>query len=353
MTDVAQIGWGERLLGAVSEGVVLLDDSERITFFNPGAERITGWTRQEVLGQTCSAIFGCGACDPVSFIPAPGGGSRSLVCLRGNRHAMLAFSSARVEAGPEGRECMALVFRDVTEEETMHRLVGNFLANIGHEFRTPLSALGASVQLLMDQLPDLSPEEMRELLDSLQIGVWRLQVLVDNLLEGASIEAGQFRVYARPCNVREVIAEALFTVHPLLEKRKQHIVLSIPEDLPNVRADFRRTVQVLVNLLNNASKYGRSHGLITIGAEVISPLLIRIAVTDQGAGIPEAVRASLFQPYQRGAVEATGNSAGMGLGLSVVKAIVEAQGGTVELQSVPEGGTRVDFTLPVLDQIAQ
>jgi PAS domain S-box-containing protein len=356
MPEQEQGRWSERLLDAIPEGIVLLDDARRITMFSRGAERITGWSHAEAQGRTSHEVLGLPPAEPEALLLSGGGSRRLLVRLRDGRQVMLALTAARLEGvGGEGApdeaarsEATVLVIRDVTEEEVMHRMVGNFLANVAHEFRTPLTALGASVQLLMDQSADLSPAEVRELMGSLQLGVWRLQILVDNLLEGASIEAGQFRVYARPCNVREVIAEALFTLQPLLERRSQRYVLHIPEELPSVRADARRTVQVLVNLLNNASKYGRRGGLITVGVELVGTEQMRISVTDQGRGIPESLRPGLFRPFQRGGHNGENSRAGVGLGLSVVKAIVEAQGGSVDVGKGPEGGACVGFTLPVL-----
>ena len=193
--------WTDHLLEAIVEGIVTLDRRGHITFFSHGAERITGWRREEVMDRSCDLVF-----EPLDsrtpfteLMPAPGRRKKIPVELRDGRQAILAVTGAKL-VPPEGKSArVALVFRDISEEEAVHRLLGLFLANVAHEFRTPLSALAASVELLMDQAPDLSATELQELLNSLHLGVLGLQTLIDNLLESASIEAGHFRVHPRAC----------------------------------------------------------------------------------------------------------------------------------------------------------
>jgi signal transduction histidine kinase len=241
---------------------------------------------------------------------------------------------------------VALVFRDVSEEEAIHRLMGHFMANIAHEFRTPLSALAASIELLLDQSPDLSPAELQELLNTLHLGILGLQTLVGNLLESASIEAGRFRVNPRPSDLGKIIAEAIRTMQPLLDKRGQRLVVELPAAIPVVRADSRRTVQVLVNLLSNASKYGPDDTEITIGA-TLRDGWARITVADRGPGIPPEYRKDVFRRFVYPDTDGDKTQYGAGLGLSVVKAVVEAQGGQVGLEDRTAGGSIFWFTLPI------
>ena len=239
---------------------------------------------------------------------------------------------------------VALVFRDISEAEAVHRLLANFLANVTHEFRTPLSALAASVELLIDQATDLSPGELQELLTALHLGVLGLQTLVDNLLESASIEAGHFRISPRPYPIEDIIAEAIGMMQPLLDKYSQRLVVELPAALPIVQADPRRLVQVLINLLSNASRYGPDNSEIAVCATV-EGRWVRVGVADQGAGVPSEYRAEVFRRFTR---PGTGNDkaqAGVGLGLSVVKAVAEAHGGQVGVEDRPGGGAIFWFTL--------
>jgi PAS domain S-box-containing protein len=340
--------WIEHLLEAIVEGIVTLDRRGRITFFSHGAERITGWQRDQVLGQSCDHIIKPVDTDQLfsQLMPPPGGHRTVPVELPDGRQAILAVTGAQL-LPPEGGDArVALVFRDVSEEEAMHRLLGHFLADVAHEFRTPLSALAASVELLLDQAPDLTPAELGELLTSLHLGVLGLQTLIDNLLEGASIEAGHFRVKARASSLGEIIAQASGWVQPLLDKRNQCLAVELPATLPVVQADPRRTVQVLVNLLSNASKFGPDDTTIDVQATVEGQC-VRVAVGDSGPGVPSEHRQELFRRFVHSRSGDERAQVGAGLGLSIVKAVVEAQGGQVGIKDRPEGGAVFWFTLPV------
>jgi signal transduction histidine kinase len=225
-------------------------------------------------------------------------------------------------------------------------LMGHFLANVAHEFRTPLSAAVASIELLLDQAPDLSPAELQELLTSLHLGLFGLQTLVDNLLESASIEAGRFHINPRQAQLSKIIAEAIRTMQPLLDKHGQRLVVELPAALPVVRADPRRTGQVLVNLLSNASRYGPDEAEITLGATVAEGW-VRVTVADQGPGIQPEYRNDLFRRFVYPTADNDKTKYGAGLGLSVVKAVVEAHGGQVGIEDRPGGGSVFWITLPV------
>jgi signal transduction histidine kinase/HAMP domain-containing protein len=344
--------WVDHLLESIVEGIITLDRHGRITFFSHGAEQITGLQREEVLGRTCDQVFRATETDqPFSqLIPSPGRRQKIPVELRGERHAILAVTGARLVPPALGSRDpsearIALVFRDVSEEEAVHRLLGHFLANVAHEFRTPLSALAASVELLLDQAPELSPSELEELLSSLHLAVLGLQTLIDNLLEGASIESGHFRVSPRLCDPSEVIAEAVGTMQPLLDKHNQSLVIELPATMPLVRADPRRTVQVLINLLSNASKYGPDAADIEISTAVEGDW-VRISVSDRGPGVPLDQRQDLFRPFVHPKPGNDKAEVGVGLGLSVAKAIIEGQGGRVGVEERPGGGSVFWFTLP-------
>jgi two-component system phosphate regulon sensor histidine kinase PhoR len=339
--------WIDHLLESIAEGIVTLDRHGYITFFSHGAERITGWPRDQVLGRPCDAVFKpLEAEEPFStLIPPPGQRRKISIELCDGRQAILAVTGARLMPPERGDALVALVFRDISEEEAVHRLLGHFLANVAHEFRTPLSALAASVELLLDQAPDLSPSELEELLVTLHLGVLGLQTLIDNLLESASIETGHFRVYPRPCRVAAIIAEAVELMQPLLQKHGQRLVVELSAAMPVVQADPRRTVQVLTNLLSNAIKYGPDDAEIEV-CVAVDGRWVHLSVADRGPGIRSEDRKDLFRRFVHPASEDTVAKVGAGLGLSVVKAIVEAHGGQVGIEGRSGGGSVFWFTLP-------
>jgi PAS domain S-box-containing protein len=340
--------WGKGLLEAIVEGIVTLDTQGRVTFFSHGAEQITGWESSAVLGQPAGQVFRSPEIEALldGRLPLPGKAHKMLVELPSGEAVTLSVTRSGLVPAEAGEGEIALVFRDITQEELMHRLLGQFLANIAHEFRTPLSALEASTELLLDQAADLSPEELHTLLTSLHVSVINLQTLIDNLLESASIEAGRFHVSPRPVELQALVSEAARIMAPLLEKYGQDLVSELPREPLWVMADPRRTIQVLVNLLANASKYGPREAGITLSAALAGGFA-RVEVADRGAGIPLDQQQLIFERFAYPGEGQEQAKVGVGLGLSVVKSIVEAHGGQVGVQSDPGGGARFWFTLPV------
>jgi signal transduction histidine kinase len=191
----------------------------------------------------------------------------------------------------------------------------------------------------------LTTDQIGELVVSLQRGTLRLTQLIDNLLESVWIEAGQHAIRRRPVSVDEVVEQALELTRPLLDQRQQAVVVELPYPLPPISGDAPRLMQVFVNLLANANKFAPSGSTIRIGGKVENGT-VTVWVEDQGPGLPASATTSLFVPFVRApASSEEPESGGVGLGLWIVKSIVERHGGRVDAQS-SAGGTRVSVTLP-------
>jgi PAS domain S-box-containing protein len=344
----AEKTWIEHLLNSIVEGILTLDSQNRITFASAGLGKIIGYEPDQIIGQKADHIFlpSDGEVTFTAQLPEAGQQRRISVKPRNGQEMLLSISKANLIPPEANSANRALVIRDVTNEEYVHRLLGDFMANITHEFRTPLAALEASSELLLDNLHSLSHAEIEELLVSLNLGIINLQTLIDNLIEAASIEAGRFKVHLRNIPFEGILKEAQEVIHPLAQKYGLQLVSAPITEPIHVVADQRRTVQVLVNLLSNAIKHSPENGLIQINHSIIDGTL-RIEVTDQGGGIPMDQRKNLFRRFAH--LEATNERArqGAGLGLSVVKAIIEAQHGEVGIMDLPAGGTSFWFTLPI------
>ena len=341
-----QKDWSDTLLRSIVEGIVTLDPQGRVTTFSPAAERITGRRAEEVLGHRVDDVLRTADGAPFSDeIPNPGGRRSVRVLHHSGRPLTLATTAASVRP-PDGEATqLALVLRDITEEESVQSLRSYFLANISHEFRTPLSAINASVELLLEDLEGLHPGELKELLDSIHRSVTGLQTLIDNLLESLSIEAGRFNVRRRPTDLQKIIDEAARVMQPLLHRRGQELLCDVPSGLAPQWIDPMRITQVFVNLLSNASKYSPVQGKIELRVEASAGQGLRVSVADRGEGIPRAERENLFRRFVRlSASDAP--QYGVGLGLSVVKAIVEEHGGEVGVDERPGGGSIFWFRLP-------
>jgi PAS domain S-box-containing protein len=339
--------WSETLIQSIAEGIVTIDDSGCITSFSQGAERITGWLRDEVLHQQLDEVFPLSNGDGKfsEHIPPYGGKRQISVLNRSGRNMTLAITDAPLVAPNSDTNQTALVLRDITEEEAVQELRSYFLANITHEFRTPLAALNASVEFLLGEIDQLSKSEIGQLLGSIHFSVTGLQTLIDNLLESINIEAGHFTIRLRSVDLMEIVVEAVEVMRPLLNRRHQHLSISKPDMLPMVKGDPTRLKQVMVNLLSNASKYGPLEQKIEISIDSENEERVRVSVADAGPGIPLEERDKLFQPFVRLSA-ADGAQYGVGLGLSVAKAIVKEHGGEVDYEKRPGAGSIFWFTIP-------
>jgi signal transduction histidine kinase len=299
-----------------------------------------------VLGCTWDAVF-LASQDEFSFSQwLPPFGQQIPVVLKAAGDRLVNLMLTCYELPPEegAQDEIALVFREISAESALQRQLVSYTANLAHEFRTPLSALAASIELLQDQATDLTAAQVADLLGALRLSVLNLQNLVDNLLEGASIEAGGFHISPRTSSLESIVTEAAEIMKPLLDKFAQRLSVEIPAGLPLVYADHRRVVQVLVNLLSNASKYGPQGVEISISARRVDGQ-VEVNVADRGPGIASQFHEVLFQTRDGSLPPGEAAKAGAGLGLLVVKTIVEAHGGRIGVKDRSGGGSVFWFTL--------
>lgn len=342
--------WIENLMNAMVESTLTVDDHLRITYVSQPIHKIVGQDPTALLGKHLDEVFYPATGENLfsQQLPDDNQSRRIPVVLQG-QESLLAVTTSTILPAESGNATRALMIRDVTDEERVHRLVGEFMANITHEFRTPLSALAASVELLVDELPDLSKAEIGQLVQALNIGVIDLQSLIDNLIEAASIEAGRFKVNPKAVPLSAVLADAEKTMQPLLQKKglQLHTSKSKPSFL--VKADQRRSVQVLVNLLSNAIKHSPDGGTINLRIVLLDDAVL-LEIQDEGPGVQPEFQERLFKRFTSPQAAQDISAVGMGLGLSVVKAVVEAQGGRVGFRNHEPGGAVFWFTLPVVPE---
>jgi signal transduction histidine kinase len=222
----------------------------------------------------------------------------------------------------------------------LERLRGSFVAAVSHDLQTPLTAIRAGLGLLEASAGDQLRADDAQLLTNARRNVDRLGIQVNDLLSLNQLEAGEFPITVTPFDLRIVIANAVAVAHPLIEQKGQ--VLQVAADRPLlVKGDRRHLEQVLVNLVANAHRHTPPGTRITVGGRE-TPDGVVLHVEDDGPGIPEHVRKHLFERFYR--VDAT--TAGSGLGLTIVNAVVERHGGRVWVESEHGQGTSFFVLLP-------
>jgi K+-sensing histidine kinase KdpD len=320
-----------------------------IRYVNPQAARLLGVDANQVIGRFCGDVLNpqledgelpCRARCPILRAQEEGSARavEHLLPSEGHRRTTVITSAAMVDG------LQVQVIRDETELEAVRRARDSVLANISHEFRTPLAAQLASIELLREGLETLPAEKRAELVLSLERGTLRLTRLIDNLLESVRIESGQLGIRRQPTALPEVVSEAQKLIAPLLAQRNQSLTLVLPEDLPLLSGDAPRLTQVFVNLLANASKFAPESSEIRIGAEARDQA-IAAWVDDAGPGVPAADDGSIFDRFRRGSDEEPAPG-GLGLGLWIVKSIIDRHGGSISVGRTPDAHTRFTITLP-------
>ncbi|MBP6786296.1 MAG: PAS domain S-box protein [Candidatus Promineofilum sp.] len=342
--------WLNTLVQSVVEGVITFDTRGHVTFMSQGGEVMTGWTSAEAIGRPINDLL-----PPIEtgegktfldHLPPAGEKREFETRTRFGKSLVLAATGARMVPPNSDTVQVALVLRDVTEEHALRNLRSFFLANISHEFRTPLSTLSASLELLMEQADDLTADDIRELLRPTHMSLLSLQTLIDNLLESSRIEAGMFALRRRPVALEEIILDALAIARPLLDRRGQSVAITEPAALAPVSVDRGRMTQVVVNLLSNASKYSPIGQPIDLRLERRGEVL-RVAVADRGPGIAPEDRVNVFRRFVR-LNEEREEQQGMGLGLYLAKKVVEAHGGEVGVDGRAGGGAVFWFEVPAV-----
>jgi signal transduction histidine kinase len=341
----------QAVLGGIVEGVFAVDKGRVIRYLNPQAARLLGVAPEQAVGRFCGDVLqprpenGRRLCDvrcPIVQARSEGSAKavEQLTSAPDEPRTTVITSAAPVEG------LQVQVIRDETELEAVRRARDSVLANISHEFRTPLAAQLASIELLQEGIEHMPRAQQRELVSSLERGTLRLTQLIDNLLESVRIESGQLAIRQQSVALPEVIEEARALVGSLLAQRRQRLEVSVPEELAAVNGDKTRLTQVFVNLLANANKFAPEDSVVRIGAEATASA-VRAWVEDEGAGPATADRDELFARFRRGGTEP--ESAGLGLGLWLVKSIIERHGGSVAFERTAAGRTRFSLTLPTED----
>ena len=222
----------------------------------------------------------------------------------------------------------------------LDRLKDQFVHTVSHDLRNPLNAIGTCAKVLLSDQPT---GESRALLDAVERSVVRLRGMVDNLLDVARLRDGGLVFRVASFDVTPGLNELLRLYRPLAEKTQKEIALDLPQNLPPLVADEEKTLRVFHNLVANAFKFTRPGDRITIRGTVENAGSVAFQVDDTGPGIPPERMARLFQPFRAG--EGAEAQQGSGLGLSIVKSLVEGQGGILTVTSLPGKGTSLRFTV--------
>jgi signal transduction histidine kinase len=239
------------------------------------------------------------------------------------------------------------------ELRQLDEMKSRFVSFAAHELRTPLASISGFVEFLLDG--ELGPltDEQRECMIIVQRSAQRLLGITSNLLDVTRIATGRLSLVMYPVDLKAAVQEVIEELRPQFELRAQTVVLKVDPDLPQALCDEQRLTQIFANLLGNANKYTPSHGEISVTITRSSePGFLLVSVHDNGIGIPASEHDQLFDSFYRASNVTTTSTIGSGLGLHIVRSLVELHGGKIWLESEVGLGSTFFFTVPALDAAA-
>jgi signal transduction histidine kinase len=225
----------------------------------------------------------------------------------------------------------------------LDRLKTEFLSIVSHELKTPLTAMRTSSEFLRES-DECSIPVRRQMLDIIIRNIDRQSRMVDDLLDISRIESNRMKFHKESLDIEETVNTSLEMLSAVIKEKSMNILVEIPDDLPQVYTDRDKLVQVFVNLLNNAAKFSKKNGNIRITAQDDSDL-VRISVSDDGIGMSPEELEKIFDKFYQIDSTSTRKVGGSGLGLSIVKGIIEGQGGSIVATSEQGKGSTFIFTL--------
>jgi len=244
----------------------------------------------------------------------------------------------------------AQLFEQVREA---NQAKSEFMSTASHELKIPMTSIKGYAKLLDMGAVGALTDQQKDFLNVISNNVDRMDRLVSDLLDVSRIEAGRIRLELEDVQMKDVINEVVEGIQKEIEKRHQHLHLEVDQDLPQIRADYNRMIQIMNNLVSNAYKYTPEEGDITVMAKPYNGNIngIAISVKDTGYGISEEDQAKLFTTFFRSSEQNIRDQPGTGLGLSITKKMIESHGGELTLKSEQGHGTCFTFTLPLVSKI--
>lgn len=347
--------WFRATLEAMQEGVLILEESGVVLTANPAARRLLG-VEEPLEGRPLIELCREPAVWQAARDAASGTGpvEREVFSREHNLHLRLGAASI---VGSESKRVL-LVLRDVTAERRLEQVRRDFVANVSHELRTPLAAIQGYAETLLDGGLQ-QPEVARRFVEVIERNARRLARLAEDLMTLSNLELGRTRFEAAAVDPLQAAQHAVDAVRAAAGKSDVHIVIECPPQIPRVRADPDRLQQILVNLLDNAVKYSKPGGTVTVWIRETNEAAgthlrpasthgrwIEICVEDRGEGIPSRDLPRISERFYRVDPARSRASGGTGLGLAIVKHLVQLHGGALRIESALGQGTRVSVFLP-------
>ena len=355
--------WFEVTLSSIGDAVITTDTLGKITFLNPVAESMTGWSSADAAGLALEEVFHIineetqlEVTNPVGNVLQSGKivglANHTVLVGRNGQATAIEDSAAPIRNTAGDIVGVVLVFHDVTERRRSEQALRDadrrkdvFLATLAHELRNPLAPIRQAAMIA--KAPAATEAQKRWSHDVIGRQVEHMALLLDDLLDISRITRGALQLRMEMTELAAVIDAAVETARPVIETKRHALSIRIPDQPVHFAADSLRLAQILANLLTNAAKYTDAGGQIRVRAEVAADFM-EIGVADTGIGIPVTALQSVFDMFAQIRTAQDRSEGGLGIGLSLSKALVELHGGTIEATSAGAGrGSEFIVRLPM------
>jgi len=344
----------ERILTSIADGVITVDRRLRVLSLNPAAEQMTGWQEAEALGRPCTEVLSLTSESGESFCSESpkelsGYNFPRAILARKDGHSIHVSVSLSPLLGPADQEVVGgvITIRDRSAEMEWDRMKSEMVTMVSHELRSPLANMQTAIELVLTS--DFGEDLQWEMLHIVRAQCARLASFVEELLDISQLEAGQVAIRQEPVTLVPLIQRVVSTFEATEQGGNRFQIIGQGE-LPFAWADSRKVEIILINLLQNAANYSPEGSTITVEVKTMDNTNIAVSVGDEGEGIPQEHLEQIFQPYYRIGTDRVEKVTGRGLGLYIVKKLVEMQGGRVWVESEVGRGSHFNFTLPRMEE---
>jgi PAS domain S-box-containing protein len=343
----------ETLINNMHDPVIGLDEKKKIIFVNEEATKIIGLPQTEMVGQFAQDLslrndLIRSLIQDITVQQTNVGHEKvsTIKIFANNKESYFEKETLNISITPTGEQVkmtigFVVILRNITEHKELDFAKTNFISTVSHEFKTPISSIKMSLQLLENEKIGAINQEQKNLIESIKDDANRLLDTTTELLNITQVETGKIQLSIIPTEPKAILEYAINANKTQAEQKQITIKTDIPENLPMVVADSEKTAWVLINLISNAIRYSHENSTINLSI-VVDNQHIKFLVKDTGQGIAPQYKDKVFDRYFR--VPGT-KKEGTGLGLAISKEFIEAQGGQISVESDFGAGSVFTVTL--------
>ncbi|MBI5044165.1 MAG: PAS domain-containing protein [Nitrospirae bacterium] len=334
----------ETIIHGIADGVMVTDKDHKIITINPAAKRMFGnslpFDQKELIAilEQLSKGGRKAYFREINILNAAG------------EDTILKMTSSAIFHRNREPVGIVSVFHDITQLKMLDKMKSDFVSNVSHELRTPLSSIKGSVDNMLDGITGEVNEKQQQYLLRIRNNTDRLIRLINELLDLSRIESGRIRLKLSPVLLMDVVRDAAESLIPVAKEKEIEFIIPNEGVAYTVMVDKDKLSQILTNLLDNAIKFSKPNGKVEIHIEKYDADFIKVSVADNGEGIPEKDRERIFDRFYQVNSNSTVKAKGTGLGLPIVRSLVEIHGGRIWVNSKPGEGSKFSFTLPLYNK---